>query len=622
MGPRLKKYANLFVVLFVVVVGLAEWWSMHHGPGGTDTPLIEPTAQEKAFVAGITEKAKQIAGPAHVQDSLSEKETKTLKALHERDFALAERQIKFMLAQSRMHAWEFSPFSSYIRGVGAYTGDDYSSALVAWLSHDPKSALAHLLRAIYLEKMAWQKRGTMYFSETDRANQDLFSQYNEDALKEVNESIRLDPADPYAYLLKFDIVRGALGNSSETEQAFQDGISKFPDFYDLYSARLESLEPKWGGTLPDMYLFVRHYASGAHSPMKVLYLDLYSDLMEAARLSCRGFEDVAPWRGCVLAMMEKTALPEVKAGIVEALELYNYIDKHDYNEKIREELNDIAGSSVFDQEVASIVQIAAEKTGSDNQLVENNPGHNDFIMDLVVAGIWNADNNYSSAQIKFQEALQDLERAPYSDENERAQMRAHIMTQIAASYQDARQLQDALLYNLAARDIDPNSVEPHSICGQYYKLGDYAIAVTECTDAINRWHSIEAKFWRGQLYNDLKFYSAAEKDLTEVADSDWSQTSMRTSAATTAALLLAKRAGQEAALAFYQKHPYMFDERFSTKQDLSITYNNRCYALMQLKDYKAALDDCNKSLTYGILPDAVNKRQQLMKILTVPAKNL
>ena len=52
------------------------------------------------------------------------------------------------------------------------------------------------------------------------------------------------------------------------------------------------------------------------------------------------------------------------------------------------------------------------------------------------------------------------------------------------------------------------------------------------------------------------------------------------------------------------------------KHNLSIGYNNRCYAYMQLGEYQKALDDCTTSLKYDNLPDAYQKQQELIKKLS------
>jgi hypothetical protein len=60
-------------------------------------------------------------------------------------------------------------------------------------------------------------------------------------------------------------------------------------------------------------------------------------------------------------------------------------------------------------------------------------------------------------------------------------------------------------------------------------------------------------------------------------------------------------------------HAYLFDEKEQKKEDLAISYNNRCYAHMQLGRLQEAPADCQASLRYGNLPDAYQKYQELLK---------
>lgn len=64
-----------------------------------------------------------------------------------------------------------------------------------------------------------------------------------------------------------------------------------------------------------------------------------------------------------------------------------------------------------------------------------------------------------------------------------------------------------------------------------------------------------------------------------------------------------------------EKYIFIYDEKSQRKNDIATAYNNRCYAKMQLKDLKGALDDCTRSLRFGNLPDAYSKQQKLVEML-------
>jgi hypothetical protein len=62
-------------------------------------------------------------------------------------------------------------------------------------------------------------------------------------------------------------------------------------------------------------------------------------------------------------------------------------------------------------------------------------------------------------------------------------------------------------------------------------------------------------------------------------------------------------------------HGFLFDPDAVSKQELAISFNNRCYALMKLQQYEKALADCTTSLKFGSLPDAFQTEQELIKLL-------
>jgi hypothetical protein len=61
------------------------------------------------------------------------------------------------------------------------------------------------------------------------------------------------------------------------------------------------------------------------------------------------------------------------------------------------------------------------------------------------------------------------------------------------------------------------------------------------------------------------------------------------------------------------KYKYLYDPATDSRDDIAVSYNNRCYAYMQLGELHEALDDCTASLKYGSLPDAYPKQQELIK---------
>jgi hypothetical protein len=68
-------------------------------------------------------------------------------------------------------------------------------------------------------------------------------------------------------------------------------------------------------------------------------------------------------------------------------------------------------------------------------------------------------------------------------------------------------------------------------------------------------------------------------------------------------------------LASMNQHAYLFDDQIQPPHDLAVSYNNRCFALMQLGQLEKALADCTRSLKYDRIPDALHKQQELLRRL-------
>ena len=104
-----------------------------------------------------------------------------------------------------------------------------------------------------------------------------------------------------------------------------------------------------------------------------------------------------------------------------------------------------------------------------------------------------------------------------------------------------------------------------------------------------------------------------------VADSE---NDLRANAAIGLSMIHFDRNDFQGALDVLNKYTYLYDPATNSMENIAVSYNNRCYALMQLGDLKKALDNCKASLEYGSLPEAYRKEQELIQRLGAPGKNL
>ena len=140
-------------------------------------------------------------------------------------------------------------------------------------------------------------------------------------------------------------------------------------------------------------------------------------------------------------------------------------------------------------------------------------------------------------------------------------------------------------------------------------------AVDECTRLLDSHKDIWlARYYRARSYEGLRQYDAAIADFTPLAE-NLSDNYLRDGAAIELDHTLALKGDIQGSLAVLLKYPFMFDENLQPPEDLAIAYNNRCFGYMKTGQPEKALEDCTKSLHYGKLPDALQKQQQLLKLL-------
>ena len=152
------------------------------------------------------------------------------------------------------------------------------------------------------------------------------------------------------------------------------------------------------------------------------------------------------------------------------------------------------------------------------------------------------------------------------------------------------------------------------MCYGYYRMNDFAAAFAECDGVYKRSADYDALYWRAKTEEKLKLSAAAIADYTVIADSEdgW-----RTSAVINLSVL-ADDPRRE--LEIFEKYSYVFDKESRSKSDLAVIYNNRCYAYIQLGLLDKALEDCNTSLKFGNVPDALAKKRDIEKRLKAQEK--
>ncbi|NKJ34926.1 tetratricopeptide repeat protein [Rhizobium sp. SG570] len=494
------------------------------------------------------------------------------------------------------------------------TDPGFERSLSSWVDHAPLNPLPRLIRAQYYLDLAWHRRGHRFTRETDKAAQAAFSAILRKGVDDIQFALVLDPQSAYGLYLRLMILRG-YGATEELDKALQDAVAVYPDFMPSYGVALSSLQPKWGGSTNQMYAFVDHYGAGAPdgSPLKLLSLQLYKYLLESADTACTDKHGDA-YATCFQTTMKQSVRPGLEANIAGALDQFGQTDAYETNEAVSSLVNAMIEQSGAEAYSGQILQATANSYHSDPRLIEDKGVANNFMIDELVGRSWLHKGFYDNAIAKYKESLNHLEPTRFPSPEQKDLARAAIYETLAQIYSKDHHPAEMAEAANAALALDGKASNRLNLCYGHYQMNQYTEAVRECSKIVSDPDSgLNAYYWRGLSYQEMHDDENAIKDLVEVASS---QNGFRASAAISLTMIYFGRKDNQAALGVLNKYAYLYDGKLTSKDDVAVAYNNRCYAYMELGDYQKALDDCNASLANASIPDAFKKKEELVAKLS------
>jgi tetratricopeptide (TPR) repeat protein len=547
----------------------------------------------------------------------TDKALSATEALRRGDYQSAEVITKNVLAQSKLESFSFHPFNTFISNLSEGDDPQLLEGLNAWISHSPQSALPYLIRAKYFVDTAWLVRGGDFDKAVPEKHKQAFHELMDRAEDDVRRSIALDSGIPWSYFLLLQI-SGSRENSQQMDQVFRDSAARFPSYYELYRIRLHYLQPKWGGSVEDMRQFVNLYAgtAPASSPLKLLYLQLTANLLNAASIECGNLKHEM-LTACIDRYMNQYVTTGLADGVAKAFNVYKHTDPVQFSSALWPILGDMINTPGDSTVTGTVLQLAGDAMGSDNQLIHE-PGHNNYVLDDITARVWSKLDNPVNVDQKFREALADVERMSFPNEDDKDAALGVIyenMTWFARNTsQYAKVIADYDAANAVA-GVNRGGTRGWK-CNAFYKLHHFQEAVDECAHQIDRRRDVTgARYDRAQSYEQLRNYDAALADYALIAE-DGSNNYLRDGAVIEMDHINALLGKYAVELQIFDKYPFVFDASLQAPDDLAIAYNNRCFAYMKLGELHKALDDCTTSLRYGRLPDALQKQQELQKRLS------
>lgn len=147
---------------------------------------------------------------------------------------------------------EYQLYDAY----GAFTVSipAYEKFLNEWIAEFPDSCHPHIAKAFFLDEMGWESRGYKWAKDTTKEQFQTMREYHQQAKRELNKVIQLNPKliCPYAILID---TNKTLSEDEENREIMRRALEIFPYSFMLREVYMNSLEPRWGGSYPEMDAF-------------------------------------------------------------------------------------------------------------------------------------------------------------------------------------------------------------------------------------------------------------------------------------------------------------------------------------------------------------------------------
>ena len=143
------------------------------GPGGPMRFPPDP-AVAAALRTAIDDKIAKLDIKSSSIETNAAKASRARHAIKESDFATARQIIVEVLAASKMQAWRFYPFDSFMACFACSYDQKLGRQLDEWVAKSPKDAIPLLMRADYYFDAGWSKRGQRMVQETPESQIESF----------------------------------------------------------------------------------------------------------------------------------------------------------------------------------------------------------------------------------------------------------------------------------------------------------------------------------------------------------------------------------------------------------------------------------------------------------------
>ncbi len=157
-------------------------------------------------------------------------------------------------------------------GVFAVDTPELQAKLNAWLMQNRSSYAAHLARGIYFRTVGESRRGSKWIKDTPQENIDQMVDYLGQAFTDLQTSLALDDKPIVSYLYLISVGKHVKGREFLTRM-YEAALRIDPKNFIVRRAFLQSLRPRWGGSMEAMNAVIQGARDAGLPPSQVSELE-------------------------------------------------------------------------------------------------------------------------------------------------------------------------------------------------------------------------------------------------------------------------------------------------------------------------------------------------------------
>lgn len=138
-----------------------------------------------------------------------------------------------------------------------FNDQNYESKFKLWINDNPDSFHAHLARAKFYYALGWKSRGGKFRSQTKQSQFNRMNSYFDKAKSDTAKAISLNQRSIVPYCLLIGIAQ-AHGDSAKAKLTLMQAIKIDPASYIVREHYMNTLLPRWGGSIAKMQTFAEN----------------------------------------------------------------------------------------------------------------------------------------------------------------------------------------------------------------------------------------------------------------------------------------------------------------------------------------------------------------------------